>query len=147
MKNILVMAVFLVSTNVYASDSEEPSSYSECILKYIAGDSISEVVEIIKAACKDQFPGKLKKAPIRTNDRCIAIKEQLTQWDDYMSKNFSSKALRKQRNDTFIKAMALGGPRGVAKAEQRLEDNIRRNKRDALGKRQKVLDMSVRADC
>jgi len=105
LKKIIAINLFIFISVALASD--HPASYSECVLKYVSGDTFPEVAKIIESACKDQFPSE--KKVLLEDAKCADEKALLQSHDAYIAQNFNDKVLAAKRSKAVLGGLMSGG--------------------------------------
>jgi len=125
----LIFVVLLPLSNIVSADSDDPSSFSECLLKYMTGAQSDYGARAIESACRKVFPAEQEDNKQAEEARCAPIKKTLTDWDAYIQENFGPKAIKEQTREAILGGMARGGVNGSRQAQANLNRNIANNKR------------------
>ena len=125
----LIFLVLLPLANIASAERGDPTSFSECLLKYMTGAQSDYGARAIESACKKVFPAEQEDNKQAKEARCAPIKKTLTDWDAYIRANFSRKAIQLKKSKAFRVGGARGGINGSMQAVANVERNIEINKR------------------
>jgi hypothetical protein len=125
----LIFLVLLPLANIASAERGDPTSFSECLLKYMTGAQSDYGARAIESACREVFPAEQEDNKQAEEARCAPIKKTLTDWDAYIQENFGPKAIKEQTRVAILGGMARGGVNGSRQAQANLNRNIANNKR------------------
>ena len=125
----LILLALLPLSNIASAERGDPTSFSECLLKYMTGAQSDSGARAIESACREVFPAEQEDNKQAKEARCAPIKKTLTDWDAYIQENFGPKAIKEQTRVAILGGMARGGVNGSRQAQANLNRNIANNKR------------------
>ena len=142
-----ILLILLPLSNIVSAESDDPASFSECLLKYMTGAQSDYGARAIESACREVFPDKQKDNKHAEQVRCAPIIKTLTDWDAYIEENFSPKAIKKQTKEAILGGMARGGVNGSRQAQANLNRNIANNRQASARTRLEILKEIRAAGC
>ena len=140
-----ILIILLPLSNTASAESDDPTSFSECLLKYMTGAKSDYGARAIESACREVFPDSKNKHAERV--RCAPIIKSLTDWDTYVEENFGTKAIKKHTREAILGGMARGGAKGSRQAQENLKRWIANNRQANARRRLEILKEIRAAGC